>query len=260
MQFVRPLDFDNASLDPPGGYQAQFMYNGESCRVIATKVPAGASGPPNHSHPTGDQLYFVLDGETTIKLGREVLKAPRHSLVFIPAGVPHHSWNEGDQTELHIEVLAPPPHPLARSTEPTDSEEANGLGYYIAQADDSRLGGSAFVVDWLLDRDRGGSHMGLYRAEVPAAAGGPPLHFHGFDQFYFVLEGTLTVQIGLTCYDVTPNNLVVLPAGVPHSQWNKGDVPERHIAILSPLPAERSRPGARWDVAVTLGEAPEEIR
>jgi mannose-6-phosphate isomerase-like protein (cupin superfamily) len=260
MRFIRPVDFENNSPDPPGGYQGQYLYDGETCRIIITRVPPGSQGPPNHRHPSGDQLYFVTGGETTIKLGSEVRRVGLHSLAFIPAGLPHHSWNDGTETETHIEVIAPPPSPRDRSTETTVSEDDLGLPYYTVAADDSLLGGDKFTVDWLLDRDRGASHMGLYRAEVPVGSGGPPLHFHDFDQFYFVLDGTLTVQIGLTRFDVERDHLVVLPAGVPHTQWNDGSVPERHIAILSPIPEQRSAPGRRWDVAVSLEQAAEEIR
>ncbi|MBO0687955.1 MAG: cupin domain-containing protein [Candidatus Dormibacteraeota bacterium] len=163
MEFVRPVDFDAAPVSLPGGYRGRFLYHGESCSVIVTRVPPGVAGPPNHVHPTSDQLYFVIEGEITIELGSEIRK---------PAG--------------------------------------------------------------------------------------PPLHYHAFDQFYFVLSGALHVQIGLTTSEVGPHHLVVLPAGVPHRQWNEGTEAERHLAILAPLPEHRSSPEQPWDLAVTL-EASDEV-
>jgi mannose-6-phosphate isomerase-like protein (cupin superfamily) len=259
MEFVRPVDFDGSPVSLPGGYQGQFLYHGESCSVIATRVPPGVAGPPNHVHPAGDQLYFVTQGEITIKLGSETRRVGRSSLIFIPSGVPHHNWNEGRDTEVHLEVIAPGTLPTQPIVEPTESDDARGLGYYVREADPSKFGGTGFAQDWLLDRESGGRHMGLYVAEVPAGAGGPPLHYHPFDQFYFVLSGALHVQIGLTVSEVGPNHLVVLPAGVPHRQWNEGAVAEQHLAILVPLPEHPSSPEQPWDVAVTLEAADEVI-
>lgn len=259
MEFVRPVDFDGAPVSLSGGYRGQFLYHGERCLVIATRVPPGVAGPANHVHPTSDQLYFVTEGETTIRLGSETRKVGRDSLIFIPSGVPHHNWNEGGDTEVHLEVIAPAPLPTQPLAEPTDSDDPRGLPYAVREADPSKFGGAGFAQDWLLDRESGGRHMGLYVAEVPAGAEGPPLHFHPFDQFYFVLQGELHVQIGLTTSVVGPNHLVVLPAGVPHRQWNEAAVAERHLAILVPLPEHASSPEQPWDVAVTLAASSEVI-
>lgn len=73
-----------------------------------------------------------------------------------------------------------------------------------------------------------------------------------------MLSGALHVQIGLTTSEVGPHHLVVLPAGVPHRQWNEGTEAERHPAILAPLPEHRSSPEQPWDLAVTL-EASDEV-
>jgi len=61
-----------------------------------------AGGPRNHAHPV-DQLYFVTDGEVTIKLGKDIHEAARRlrGCSFRPAS-PHHNWNEGSETEVHL--------------------------------------------------------------------------------------------------------------------------------------------------------------
>ena len=48
-------------------------------------------------------------------------------------------------------------------------------------------------------------------------AGSPPadVHVHNFDQFYYLLRGSLSVQVGETEQDVGEGTLVMLPAGVP---------------------------------------------
>jgi len=66
-----------------------------------------------------------------------------------------------------------------------------------------------------------------------------PVDFTAFDR---------TRYVGLDRHVAEPGTLVVLPAGVPHRQWNEGRVPERHLALLSPAP----EPGRPLDVGVKL--------
>ena len=85
-------------------------------------------------------------------------------------------------------------------------------------------------------------------------AQGPPLHTHEFDQFYFVIEGALEVQIGLDMQVVGPNTLVVLPAGVPHKQR---DARARRTSsgtsrVFVPEPALANSPEHPWDTGVEL--------
>ena len=88
--------------------------------------------------------------------------------------------------------------------------------------------------------------MTLYVATVDAGAGGPGLHVHEFDQFYYVLEGTMSIEAGLASFTAGPHTLVVLPAGVPHRQWNAGLERERHLTLIAPEPPA----GVPWDVGV----------
>lgn len=81
-----------------------------SCVVNVAQVGAGGAGPPMHLH-TFDQLFFVLEGELQVEVALQRVVAPRHSLVVLPAGVPHTQWNDGPGTEVHLAVLVPAPLP-----------------------------------------------------------------------------------------------------------------------------------------------------
>lgn len=251
MKHIRPIDW-GAGIDAGiEGYRGQFLYAGESCYVIATKVPPGVEGPPRHTHAS-DQIYAVLEGTTTIELGTEERQVSRFGSVFIPAGVPHHNRNDGDVDEVHIEVIAPGGflQPIAT---PTDSTDARGLRYstYEHQGVTGTTGG--MNTAWLANREVGSKHASIYLGEVAPGGEGPSLHVHEFDQFYFVVEGALEVQIGFDTHLVGPNTLAILPAGVPHKQRNASSTEvERHLAILvpePPLPHSNDHP---WDVAVEL--------
>jgi mannose-6-phosphate isomerase-like protein (cupin superfamily) len=251
MDYARPVEWGSAQIQREGDYRGQILYSGESCVIIATKVPPHVDGPPRHRH-SSDQTYVVLQGQLHIELGREARAATPPSAVFIPAGLPHHNWNEGDEDEVHLEVIAPgvlPIHPLAS---PTESTESSGPGGFVREHDPARLSGPGFGLDWLANRELGAHHAALYLAEVAPGATGPPLHVHEFDQFYFVLEGTLSIEVGLARFDAEPNTLVVLPAGVPHRQWNEHGATERHLTVLAPEPALPHSAARPWDVAVEL--------
>jgi quercetin dioxygenase-like cupin family protein len=69
MAFVRPLDWDHAEMVLPHGYKGRFLYSAEECQVVATLVPPGAKGPPQHRHLV-DQIYVIASGTVRIQLVR----------------------------------------------------------------------------------------------------------------------------------------------------------------------------------------------
>jgi mannose-6-phosphate isomerase-like protein (cupin superfamily) len=251
MNHIRPIDWESGTDAGIAGYRGQILYAGESCYVIATKVPPGVEGPARHTHAS-DQIYAVLEGTTTVELGAEERAVGPLGSVFIPAGVPHHNRNDGDVDEVHIEVIAPGGflQPIAT---PTDSTDAKGLPYRTTEPAATNGNGGGFATTYLVNRESGSLHASVYLAELAPGASGPPLHVHDFDQLYFVIEGTLEVQIGLAEHVVGANTLVVLPAGVPHKQRNASDTAvERHLTILVPEPELPHSPEHPWDVAVAL--------
>jgi quercetin dioxygenase-like cupin family protein len=73
--------------------------------------------------------------------------------------------------------------------------------------------------------------------KTPAGGGSPAgLHTHQVDQIFYVLSGTMNVEIYGTPYVAGPGTLVVFPAGVAHRNWNSGDEATVHLAIAAPRP------------------------
>ena len=166
MKHIRPIDWDQGTDAGIPGYRGQILYAGESCYVIATKVPPGVEGPARHTHAS-DQIYAVLEGTTTVELGAEERPVSRFGSVFIPAGVPHHNRNDSDVDEVHIEVIAPGGflQPIAT---PTDSTDAKGLPYFTKDFAASG-NGSGMSVSYLADRESGSVHASVYLAEMAPA-------------------------------------------------------------------------------------------
>jgi mannose-6-phosphate isomerase-like protein (cupin superfamily) len=246
MDYLRKVDFGAYRHQ---GYEFQNLYNGEGCVVIASHVAAGAAAPPHHTHPV-DQLYYIVSGEMHVQLGSEEFVAGADTLVYIPAGTPHHNWNEGDAGEFHFEVLAPAPLHTETVMTPTDSTDAGGRPYRVRplKADGFAPALPGFAIQKLLERSDGAENMSLYVGTVEPGGSGPDTHVHRFDQFYYVLDGTLTIDVGLEHYVAERHTLVILPAGVPHRQWNEGTELERHLTLLVPEPMQ----GEPWDIGVQL--------
>jgi mannose-6-phosphate isomerase-like protein (cupin superfamily) len=75
----------------------------------------------------------------------------------------------------------------------------------------------------------------LVEHPLPARALGAPLHTHtAEDEYSYVLEGEIGVQIGDTDQIAGPGTLVFKPRGIPHAFWNAGDTPARLLEIISP--------------------------
>ena len=233
------------------GYNAQVLFNGEAAHVVGSSITKGGGGPPQHLHEHSDQIYFVLKGETTITLGDEETVVQANSLIYIPKGTPHHNVNTGDGEEFHYEVIAPSPGIREEILILTDSTELADKKPFIKKLSDVEWEEPipGFRVARLLQHKDGSEIISIYVGEVDPGGGGPDWHIHKFEQFYYVLEGELEVEVALEKFTATPGDLVFLPAGVPHRQRNAGTVTERHIVTLLPEPED----GEEFDLAVEFG-------
>jgi quercetin dioxygenase-like cupin family protein len=238
MQYVRK--FDVGALDRDR-FDYQVLADLETCLVVACRAPAGQPGPARHVHGS-DQIYYVLGGEMKLELGGSTHIAGRDSLVFISAGTAHHNWNAGDEPELHLDILVPPPaRGKALGRPAVDTDQAPGTAYVRRLADQpyERTHVAGFDMARMASPDTGSAQIIVNSASLSPDSPGTSWHIHPFDQLYYVLEGVLTIDVAHEHHEVPPGHLVVLPAGVPHRNRNDGDVTERHVAILVPAPAGR---------------------
>jgi mannose-6-phosphate isomerase-like protein (cupin superfamily) len=100
-----------------------------------------------------------------------------------------------------------------------------------------RASGDARHVQRLLDQSSGSSTCRIAYIKTPAEGGSPEgLHTHRVDQIFFVLAGTMTIEVDGQQSEVGPGTLVVFPAGVQHRNWNAGTEPTIHLSIAVPMP------------------------
>jgi mannose-6-phosphate isomerase-like protein (cupin superfamily) len=235
------------------GYRAQFLSRLEAGMFIHSVIQENGCGPGLHYHHS-DQFYFLINGRINLQLGTEQHIVEAGSLVFIPAGVAHRNWNDGPGAENHFEMIIPTPMPgtplafMVDSPDDVPEEARSSQQGYVLRVDDSRFAEPlpGFRLQALADPGSGSLHAVINYAEVDPGKAGPGMHIHKFDQYYCVLEGEMTVEVALQKHVVGPGTLVVLPAGVPHCQYNAGEATERHLVVLAPCPL----PGEPWDEGV----------
>jgi mannose-6-phosphate isomerase-like protein (cupin superfamily) len=111
---------------------------------------------------------------------------------------------------------------------------------YVRKVDEAAVaaaGPNERFSQWLLDHTSGGKHCSINWIKTPAGGGSPAgMHTHVVDQIFYILEGTMNLEIEGKEYAAGPGSLVVFPAGVPHRNWNGGAQPTVHLAFNTPLP------------------------
>ena len=120
---LRGADAPEYTGDAPGAFlgYAKPMGAGEiafNLRVLepgTTNVPPGYDEALGHSHTEVEELYFVIDGEITLKLGDDVLTLGPRDAVLIPAATVRSARNTSDAPATLAMVSVKMDDPVAGS-------------------------------------------------------------------------------------------------------------------------------------------------
>lgn len=80
---------------------------GGTLSVYEFIMPPRTAGPPLHLHGNMDEVFYVLEGESTFLVDGETKTAPAGSFVFIPRGIAHTFWNESELPVKQLTVFTP---------------------------------------------------------------------------------------------------------------------------------------------------------
>jgi quercetin dioxygenase-like cupin family protein len=98
----------------------------------------------------------------------------------------------------------------------------------------------ALGVRFMVDASESGGGFSLVEHPMPPRSLGAPLHRHSHeDEYSYVLEGRVSVQLGDEIVHGEPGDLVFKPRGQWHAFWNATDEPVRLLEIISPGGFER---------------------
>jgi len=111
---------------------------------------------------------------------------------------------------------------------------------YVRQVDFAAIdksGADERLNQALLDHTSGAKTCTVYCIKTPVGGSSPAgLHVHDVDQIFYILRGTMSIEIEGKQYDCGPGSLIVFPVGVPHRNWNGGSEPTVHLTFNTPLP------------------------
>ena len=106
--FVRQITV-TAAKDLRPGLNGQVFTNrakGSPNTVRLDSTFPGGGGPPTHVHRF-EQVYFMVEGTTTVLYGADKMKASKNDIVILAPGVVHTNINESGAPERHITLLLP---------------------------------------------------------------------------------------------------------------------------------------------------------
>ena len=100
-----------------------------------------------------------------------------------------------------------------------------------------KSGADEYLTQALFDHTTGAKNCTINCVKTPAGGGSPAgMHVHDVDQIFYILRGTMSIEIEGKRYDCSPGSLIVFPAGVRHRNWNGGSEPTLHLAFNTPMP------------------------
>jgi quercetin dioxygenase-like cupin family protein len=91
----------------------------------------------------------------------------------------------------------------------------------------------------LLRSEQSAGAVSAIEVTSPTGFKGPPLHRHGFDEAFYVLEGELTFQLRDDVFTRRAGELAFAPRDVPHTYANHSDAPARALIVCTPAGFER---------------------
>lgn len=119
-----------------------------------------------------------------------------------------------------------PPHERAEETSVKKSAQA--VGWKDVSA------GTATRTQVLVGPDDGAPHFAMRRFRMEGG-GGMPLHTNTVEHEQFVLRGRARIRVGERVHEVGPEDVLYIPAGVPHA-YEVVEGPFEFLCMVPNLP------------------------
>lgn len=237
---------------PPDEFSSICVGQFDSAVLMKSSCPPNHIGSSPHRHAS-NQYLFVAKGTLVVVIAGQEFPVGPSELIFIPAGYPHRNYNPTDEPEFHLEIISPNTTQMARRTEMTDEKTPEGLDIVRGLDPDGYepTKTAGHTRQWLLNRASGGDFAAISMDRLAPGAGDEVHHIHPFDEFYFVTEGALDVDLAGELRRAIPHTLVCVPAGVAHRIANNDTAEEAHVCLVIPEPAPEVPAETRVDFALT---------
>jgi quercetin dioxygenase-like cupin family protein len=240
---------------------------GGAYALFVDEVPPNG-GPPLHIHQREDETFYVLEGKLVIQVAEEQFTVTAGYSAFLPRGVPHTFTNPGAETARALVVLTPSGlecffievellvtqaepdmteilsiatkygieavgPPLSRQVKGIPTPDANTRIMHPEQARTYSFP-EGDTVRILLAGEQTGGQLALLQGNFPPGSGAP-LHCHQReDEALYILEGTLSSQMGIHRETAAAGTALFLPRNIPHDFINHGHQPLKALALIVP--------------------------
>ncbi len=105
---------------------------------------------------------------------------------------------------------------------------------YVIPVDFGAFKPGQFHSQWVGTDENGIDGCYLIVTRVPPGTGTPAVHTHQGDQFYFILQGEMNLQLADQVLRAKAGDLVFIPCAVPHKNFNSTDEDEIHFEFIVP--------------------------
>jgi quercetin dioxygenase-like cupin family protein len=120
------IDFTVKASEVQDGHGAAFM------EYVTTK----GEEPPSHTHPTEDEMFYVLEGAITFRCGGATFDLQKGGFVFLPAGIEHSYTIRSEEPVRLIVVTAPRREQASRGWGGFVADMESGQGELITKPPD----------------------------------------------------------------------------------------------------------------------------
>ena len=112
--------------------KASEAQNGNGAAFLEYRTEKGEE-PPDHTHRTEDEMFYVLEGSVRFRCGEETFDVEKGGFIFLPAGIEHGYTIRSEDPVRLIVVTAPGRDPGSKGWSGFVSDMESGQGELIAQ-------------------------------------------------------------------------------------------------------------------------------
>lgn len=215
--------------------------------LVLTETQGAGSTEPHIHHRHADG-FRVLEGELVVLLGDEEHVLAPGDFALAPPELVHRYKTDGARwINIHApgsgfeEWLRRGDPSFDQHDPPADGGRPAGDGLLRRDGEGEQLELGPLARGLIkAGADDGLGSVSLVEAELGPGDAGPPAHRHaGLTDYFYVLDGTLTVLLGEEGHRVPAGGYALVPPGNVHSVANMADEPVRFLNVTAPGGLER---------------------